>query len=136
MTEEERKHLAEAMKAAVESGWGDSSDSFYCNLGNAGVSVPLGRDAEVTETAMREMLAVLEDARRSYLSDYVDWFCLCSDAFGHGTEERFIELYAVAAEIDCRPADLTLLGSVVDLFEWRALRDAPIGAATDSSKVR
>ena len=131
MSEEEKRHLAEAMKAAVESGWGDSSDTFYCNLGNAGVSVPLGRDAEVTETSMREMLAVLEDARRSYLTDYVDWICLCADAFGYGQRERFVELYAVAAEVDCRPADLTPPGGVIDLFAWRELRDASIGAATD-----
>lgn len=129
MSDEERKHLAAAMKAAAESGWGDGSDSFYCNLANAGTCVTVGPDDKVTETAMREMLAVLEDARRSYLSDYIDWVCLCADAFGYRNRGRFVELYACAAEVGCRLAEPNTPGGVVDLFEWRALREASIGNA-------
>lgn len=129
MTDEERKHLAAAMRAAAESGWGDATDSFYGNLGDAGCSVTVGPDDEVTEGAMRRMMAVMEDARRSDRSDYVDWICLCADAFGYGNRERFVELYAVAAEVGCSPAEPNTPGGVVDLFEWRALREASIGDA-------
>ncbi|BDL37486.1 hypothetical protein ACWFZ6_18700 [Methylorubrum extorquens] len=53
MTDEDNKHLAEAVAAAALSEDGDGMDTFYINLSNAGVPTP-GRAGEpVTERDLR-----------------------------------------------------------------------------------
>lgn len=100
LSDAEKKHLADAMAAAATSGWRDATDIFYCNLGNAGVGVPVEADEKVAEHHLRDMCRVLEEARRSQLTDDVDWICIMENAFGYRNRERFVGLWAHAAEID------------------------------------
>ena len=98
LTAEEKAHLADAMQRAAAAA-DDNNDVFYRNLGNAGAAVPISEGDEVTETDMRAMCRILERARRNEDQvDEIDWQCLCENAFGYGNEERFMALYAAAAE--------------------------------------
>ena len=106
LTAEEKVHLASAMQRAAAA-QDDGGDVFYCNLGNAGVAVPIDAGDTVTESDMREMCRVLERARRNEAEvDEIDWEALLENAFGRGADERFVALYADAA----RPASV---GAVV-----------------------
>ena len=96
LTAEEKAHLAAAMRAASESGWGDGTDEFYGSLGDAGVVVSVRRGEPITDGDMIKMCGILEDARRSPRTTDTDWRFLLGKAFGRTSADRVVALYAAA----------------------------------------
>ncbi|GJD66795.1 hypothetical protein [Methylobacterium frigidaeris] len=95
LTDEDKKHLAEAIAAAAYSEeQGDCSDPWYINMSNASVPIPGNSFEPIDEGHLRLACLYLADAKADHSTQDVDWHCLLEGAFGYAHIERFRALYA------------------------------------------